>query len=245
MQNIRLLIEYDGTNYHGWQYQPDLPTIQGTIQDITKRITGSYLPLIGAGRTDAGVHASGQVASFKDCSRLDTDSWRKALNSLLPADIAVLRVEIVPDNFHARYSARGKIYEYRIIDGGQISSLRRNYTYRIHDSLNLRRMREASSFLLGPHDFSAFSSTRYEDEKKKQCNLRELKIRRSCGEIILCLEADRFLHHMVRRIIGTLVEAGRGRIRPEDVAGILNSRDPRMAVTNLPPQGLFLKRVLY
>ncbi|MBI5746710.1 MAG: tRNA pseudouridine(38-40) synthase TruA [Nitrospirae bacterium] len=245
MQNIRLLIEYDGTNYHGWQYQPDLPTIQGTIQDVTKRITGSYLPLIGAGRTDAGVHATGQVASFKDCSRLDTDSWRKALNSLLPADIAVLRVEVVPDDFHARYSAKGKVYEYRIIDGGHISSLRRNYTFQLHDLLDINIMRKASLCFLGLHDFSAYSSSRYEDKKKNLCNLKAIKMKRSSGEIIITLEADRFLHHMVRRIIGTLVEAGRGRIRPEDAAGILRSRDPRMAVTNLPPQGLFLKRVLY
>lgn len=245
MQNIKLLIEYDGTNYYGWQFQPNLPTIQGTLQDAIKRITGTYLPLIGAGRTDAGVHASGQTANFKTNSRLDPDSWLKALNALIPADIAALNAEVVPDNFHARYSAKGKVYEYRIIDSGHISAIKRNHTFQIRDCLSLKRIKEASLCLLGLHDFSAFSSSRYEDERKKLCYLKKIDIKRSCGEIIITLEADRFLHHMVRRIVGTLVEAGRERIKPEVVAGILDSRDPRMSPKNLPPQGLFLRKVLY
>lgn len=245
MQNIRLLIEYDGTNYYGWQSQPGLPTIQGTLRDAVKKITGTCLPLIGAGRTDAGVHASGQVANFKNSSRLDPDSWMKALNSLIPADIAVLNAEIVPDDFHARYSAKSKVYEYRIIDGGHISALKRNYTFQLHDRLSLKRMREASLCLFGLHDFSAFSSSRYEDKRKNLCDLKNIDIKRSRGEISITMEADRFLHHMVRRIIGALVEAGRERIEPGVVAGILDSRNPGMSAKNLPPQGLFLRKVLY
>lgn len=245
MQNIRLLIEYDGTNYYGWQYQPNLPTIQGTIQDAIKRITGTYLPLIGAGRTDTGVHASGQVASFRGSSRLDPENWKKALNSLLPSDIAVLDAGVAPDDFHARYSAKGKVYEYCIIDGGRISALKRNYTFQVRDLLDLKSMREASSYLLGLHDFSAFSSSRYADKEKNLCTLRAIKIKRSSGEIIIALEADRFLHHMVRRIVGVLVETGREKIIPQVMAEILDSKNPKKAMINLPPQGLFLKKVLY
>lgn len=245
MQNLRLLIEYDGTNYHGWQFQPNLPTIQGTIQDAIKRITGVYLPLIGAGRTDAGVHAFGQVASFKNRSRLDPEIWRRALNSLIPVDIVVLDTGVVSDDFHARHSAKGKVYEYHIIDGGHVSALKRDYTFQLHDRLNLGIMRDASSYLLGRHDFSAFSSSRYEDERKNLCNLIHIDIKKSHGEIIITLEADRFLHHMVRRITGALVEVGRGKIKPSVVAEILDSKDPKNAMINLPPQGLFLKKVLY
>lgn len=245
MQNIRLLIEYDGTNYHGWQFQPNLPTIQGSIQDVIKRITGKDLPLIGAGRTDAGVHAFGQVASFKTNSRLDPEGLRRALNSLLPVDIVMLDTGVVSDDFHARYSAKGKVYEYHIMDSGHVSALKRNYTFQLHDCLSLRMMRDASSCLLGRHDFSAFSSSRYEYDNKNLCDLRAIDIKRSSGEIIITLEADRFLHHMVRRIIGALVEAGRGRIKPAVVAEILDSRDPKNSIINLPPQGLFLKKVLY
>jgi len=164
MRTVKLVIEYDGTNYHGWQRQANLPTIQKTLEDVLAQINKVPVKVTGASRTDAGVHAIGQVAHFKTSLEIGEKSWEKAINSLLPADIVVRKAEYVPPDFHARYSARGKVYRYIILNSHRISPFIRNYAWHIRHPLDILSMKEASNCLIGTHDFSSFRAS--------ECNAR-------------------------------------------------------------------------
>jgi len=245
LRNIKLVLEYDGTNYHGWQVQPGLRTIQGVLEGALRRMFAAKINLYGAGRTDAGVHAWGQVANFLLEHSLALDKLILGLNSLLPADIVVRAAAEVAPDFQARYSARSKTYVYRLYNRRLPSAFERNYAWHIPYALDVAAMRQAAECLLGEHDFSAFQAA--------GCVARN-PVRRILGidfskEAVdvwrISITANGFLRHMVRNIIGTLVEVGRKRRPPEWVAEVLASRSRQLAGRTAPPQGLFLARVEY
>ncbi|MBI3995126.1 MAG: tRNA pseudouridine(38-40) synthase TruA [Nitrospirae bacterium] len=251
MPNIKLVIEYDGSRYHGWQRQPNLPTLQGTIEDAAAKIAGEPITVIGAGRTDAGVHAEGQAAHFKTRARLQPREWQSALNSLLPEDIVIRDVRNVPDRFHARYSAIGKIYRYRILNRRHAPAIGRQYIWTVYPALNIRRMRSAARALLGRRDFRSFQGTdKSADRKEKKgrtaiCTIRRLVLTREEQTLCITIEADRFLQQMVRTIVGTLVEVGRGRRDPGEMKTLIQKKDRRFSGPTAPPRGLCLVKVLY
>ncbi len=245
MRNIKLTIEYDGTGYHGWQIQPEVRTIQGTLEEKIGVIAGEQISLVASGRTDAGVHALGQVANFKTESRIPLEALKRGLNSLLPDDIAIKRVEVVSHDFHARFSARSKLYEYRIFNSTVSSPMERNFSWYVPERLNLRKMREAARLLLGTHDFSSFRASQ-SDNLNPVRTLMALEIERKRNKIIeFRMRADAFLKHMVRNIVGTLADVGKGKLHPECVEAILDARDRTHAGMAAPPNGLFLVDVEY
>jgi tRNA pseudouridine38-40 synthase len=244
MPVFKLTIEYDGTGYAGWQRQPDQPTVQAALEAAIQQVTQATIPVIGAGRTDAGAHAVGQVASFRTNKPLSAEEWLRALNGLLPADISVRSVEAAPDDFHARYSATGKLYEYRILNRPERSALDRHRAWHVRKRLDLDAMREAARPLLGRHDFSSFQG-HPTDTENPVCDLRRLELYQELPTIRIEAEADRFLKQMVRAIVGTLVEIGLGKRPPQAVKDILEARDRRAAGYTAPAHGLYLIRVDY
>ena len=261
--NIKLLIEYDGTNYHGWQRQSspnreagDLhQTIQGTIEDVLSGIIKHPAKAVAAGRTDAGVHATGQVMHFKTTLQISESSWVKAINSLLPADIVVRKAEYVFEDFHARFDAKSKVYTYFILNSALPSAFQRNYVWHIKQPLNISLIREASQYLIGHHDFSSFRASDC-GAKSPVKTLDRIEVENQSGTefnsvpsdahvVILTFEARSYLQHMVRNIVGTLAEVGRGKFSPTDIKTILEKKDRRYAGPIAPPQGLYLSEVRY
>lgn len=244
MPTYKLTLEYDGTAYAGWQRQPDQLTVQAAVETALHRITQTDIPVIGAGRTDSGVHALGQVASFHSDRPMTTDEWTRALNALLPADISALSTEQVPDGFNARRRAQSKLYEYRILKRRARSALERQRAWHIWGGLRVEHMREGGALLMGRHDFSSFEGPQA-DTEKKVCNLRCIEIIQRGDIISVRLEADRFLKQMVRAIVGTLVEVGQGKRLPHAMKTILEAKDRRAAGYTAPAHGLYLVRVDY
>jgi tRNA pseudouridine38-40 synthase len=245
MRNIKLTIEYDGTNYLGWQVQPKGATIQGLIEEKLTLLTGEPIHLIGSGRTDAGVHALSQVAHFKAKSLMEVLTIQRALNSLLPQDIVVRNVEEVSEDFHARKQSKSKVYEYRILNRPVRSAFHRAYAWHIPQSLDLQEMKKATQELVGEHDFSSFRSVGSPTRTAVRKVTRAEWKRNRDGFIRFEVEATGFLKQMVRTIVGTLVEVGKGRITPEEFQRILQARDRKKAGPTAPAQGLFLKEVKY
>jgi tRNA pseudouridine38-40 synthase len=245
MRNIKLLIEYDGTNYQGWQVQPKGPTIQGILEKKLGLLTGEPIQLFGSGRTDSGVHALGQVAHFKTQSQMDIHTIQRALNSLLPHDIAIQRVEEVDEGFHARKHSKSKVYEYRILNRNLRSVFHRGYVWYIPQKLNLAEMKKATQSLVGEHDFSAFRTVGTPTRTTVRRVIRAEWKRGRDGLIRFEIEGNGFLKQMVRSIIGTLVEIGKGRMKAAEIRKILNSKDRKEAGPTAPAQGLFLKEVKY
>ncbi|RJP57121.1 MAG: tRNA pseudouridine(38-40) synthase TruA [Deltaproteobacteria bacterium] len=245
MRNIKLLIEYDGTNYHGWQIQPNATSIQETIENRLQKITQEEIRLIAAGRTDAGVHAIEQVANFSTKSRLDINNIQRGLNSLLPPDIAIKEISEAEQDFHARYSAKSKIYRYVILNRRFPSPLYRNFSWFIPFKLDIKEMKNAVQCLVGEHDFSSF--------KASGCNshnpIREVYgisvDKDTKGFIIFEIEANAFLKQMVRNIVGTLTDVGKGKIGVSEFEEILRAKDRKKAGITAPPQGLFLAKIKY
>jgi tRNA pseudouridine38-40 synthase len=246
MKNFKLIIEYDGTNYHGWQRQAAEPTVQAEIEQALSAMTRSDITLIGAGRTDAGVHALGQAAHFRCETRLDPEAILKGLNSLLPPDIAICDCRRVAEDFHARFDAQSKIYRYRILNRAARAAVGRSYSWFIHRPLDVRAMRQAAQFIVGRHDFKAFeSSGSPRAHTVRHVLAAEWIDAQEQGLLTFQIEADGFLRCMVRNIVGTLVATGLGKIPPAEVATILASRDRRRAGATAPPQGLFMVAVNY
>ncbi|OGB95183.1 MAG: tRNA pseudouridine(38-40) synthase TruA [candidate division NC10 bacterium RIFCSPLOWO2_12_FULL_66_18] len=244
MRRFKLILEYEGTAYHGWQVQPGLPTIQGVLQAALTRIAGVPVQVTGAGRTDAGVHALGQVASVSAALRLDSLTLRKALNASLPRDIVVCHAEEVPTDFDARRSARSKTYRYTLLRRDYPSAWLARHTLFVPSPLDHEAMARAARILVGTHDFSAFRAA--------SCTART-PVRtvldaswRIAGDLWhFEITANAFLQHMVRIVVGTLLEVGRGRQDPAEVEAALASRDRRRAGKTLPPHGLCLVEVQY
>lgn len=244
MKNIMVEIQYDGTNYNGWQIQPNSRTIQEEIMKALKKLTGKEISINGSGRTDAGVHAYGQVASFILESNIPVDRLPLALNSNLPNDISIINAMEVPMDFHARYSAIGKRYIYHIYEGRYRNPLFRNYSYHIHYKLNHEKMRDGAKLLLGTHDFRGFMASGSSVENTVR-TIRDLDIIIKDNSIYVYIEGDGFLYNMVRIITGTLVEVGMGKISIEQVNRALETKDRTVAGHTAPPQGLFLDKVFY
>ncbi|MCS6289262.1 MAG: tRNA pseudouridine(38-40) synthase TruA [Nitrospira sp.] len=244
MTTFKLILEYDGTQYAGWQRQLNVPTIQATVEDALAAIAQTRLPLIGAGRTDAGVHAFGQVASFRTDRGLSPREWLRALNAHLPADISALSVESVPDHFHARYSAKGKLYEYHLMNRSERAPLLRERAWMLYKSLDFAAMTEAAACLTGSHDFSSFE-TAPTDNENPHCRLQQADLRCQGDLIIFSFYADRFLKQMVRAMVGTLVEVGQGKRTAADMRTVLAARARAAAGRTAPAHGLYLVRVDY
>ena len=255
MKKINLLLEYDGTAYQGWQIQKEGITIQGILEEKILKITGERSRVIGAGRTDAGVHALGQVAAFRTISRLEPEAIKRALNALLPYDIKVIETSEVNDSFHPIYDAVKKSYFYIIANQRISSAFLYRYSWQIQQQLELKSMKYAAQTLIGRHDFSSFMGTgsSIKDPEREIFSLSIDKLDNidfmtvsMRGEFIkIRIEANGFLRHMVRNIVGTLVEIGRGRISPDKINEILKSRDRKLAGPTSPANGLFLERIVY
>jgi tRNA pseudouridine38-40 synthase len=241
-RTIKLILEYDGTNFHGWQKQPGLRTVQGTIEGALATATGEDIQTIAAGRTDAGVHATGQACSFAFASVLPPARLKAALTAHLPADILVRDAAEMPQSFHARFSALARRYTYFVRT--EPTALYRRFVHVFPYELDIARMRRASDYLLGDRDFASFAAAG-DEERSTRCRMKRLEIRQSGLLISFHIEADRFLHKMVRTMVGTLLEVGRGKIPPERIEEIVCTRDRTAAGPTLPPHGLFLVVVVY
>jgi tRNA pseudouridine38-40 synthase len=244
-RNIRLTLEYDGTRYHGWQRQKNALSIQEVIETALARITGEAVRLIGSGRTDAGVHALGQVANFITESAVPWRAFLYGLNSLLPTDIAVLAAEEAPLPFHARYNALAKTYEYRILNRPVRSPLSHLQACWLPGPLDVAAMAEAAQALPGEHDFLAFRAAGSRPgqavRRVREAVWRSLPDNR----LHFTVTANGFLRGMVRSLVGTMVEIGKGKYPPEYLGEVMERRDRRLAGPTAPPQGLFLVRVEY
>jgi tRNA pseudouridine38-40 synthase len=240
------VVEYDGTSYHGWQLQNNLPTIQGSLESVLERILGKPTRVHGAGRTDAGVHAVGQVAHLDANWTHSAGDLQRACNALLPADIAIRSMRLVPDEFHARHSARSKRYKYRILNATLRSPLQRLYAWHVPYRLDVASMQESASYLLGSHDFAAFGSpTDGTPSTVRKVLEARWAASQSEGTITFTIEATGFLKYMVRSIVGTGVMVGRGKINPPEVKAIVTSRNRSLSGPTAPPTGLCLVAVDY
>ena len=244
MRNIKLTIEYDGKDYNGWQKQPNRPNIQGEIEKAIKNVTGKEVDLIGSGRTDAGVHAFGQVANFKTDFDFPIEKMATAINSQLKHSIRVLKAEEVDLNFHSRYNCHKKTYAYIIDNSDQGTAIYRNITYHVSKPLDVEYMQKAADYLIGEHDFSSFKSSGT-SSKNSVRTIFSAKVLKEQERVIIMLTGSGFLYNMVRIIAGTLVEVGLGHIAPEEVKKILDAKDRQKAGKTLPAQGLFLMSVEY
>jgi tRNA pseudouridine38-40 synthase len=272
--NVAALVSYDGTRYRGFQRQPAErgPTVQGELEAAIARVTGAAARLTGAGRTDSGVHATGQVVNFTATARLDEAAWLRALNTYLPDDIAIRATRIVADTFHARLSAQGRRYRYRVICAAARLPLRERYAWRTPQRLDVAAMDAAAALLVGEHDFGAFGSSPWDrrGEAERRHTVRRLTLARcqwlpqrqtadddplvagaaeaeaeQPDEIAFDFAANAFLTGMARRLVGTLALVGVGRLAVEEVVQILDARDKSRAGPSAPPQGLCLTRVEY
>jgi tRNA pseudouridine38-40 synthase len=244
-KNFKLVIQYDGANYHGWQVQNDVPTIQGVLEGGIERVVGEKVRVHASGRTDAGVHALGQVVHFTVETDIPAQEIMAGLNTLLPNDIRVLSAEEMPLNFHCRYDASSKMYRYSILN----HRIRGRYKARsvavISPKLDLERMRRAADHLLGKHDFSAFGVNPGRTVENPTRTIRRLGLTKQGHYVFIEVEADGFLYKMVRSMVGTLIKVGVGKIEPEEIPAILESRDRCRAGATAPPQGLCLVEVKY
>lgn len=244
MSRVALGVEYDGTAYNGWQTQPHSPSIQDALTVALSTVAAEPVGCTGAGRTDTGVHATGQVVHFDTASERAPRSWVLGLNSNLPDDIAVQWARPVSDEFHARYSATSREYRYRVLNQPVRPALERNRAWWVHRALDVQAMAEAAAALLGEHDFSAFRAAACQ-AKTPVRRLTRLTVQRQGREILIECEANAFLHHMVRNIVGTLVYVGRGEAAPDWIGRLLAGRDRRLSGMTAPPWGLTLTAVHY
>jgi tRNA pseudouridine38-40 synthase len=241
---IKLTIEYDGTNYSGWQFQSGQDSIQARIEVALERIFATSVRIRASGRTDAGVHARAQVAAFTLPRPFDPAELQRALNATLPIDIVILNAETVDDGFDPRRHAIARVYEYRILNQSWPSVFERRFSLLVRDSLDLARMNDAARFFLGEHDFAAFRSLGTEVRSTVR-RVAASEWRRDGVRLTYRVEAGSFLRHMVRTMVATMVEVGRGKLEPDFVAELLARGERSMAPAAAPPQGLFLMEVRY
>ncbi len=243
MPNYKIKIQYDGTDFHGWQIQKDRITIQGEISRVLKIITGSKVRVTGSGRTDAGVHALGQVANFVTKLNIEAESMLKALNSLLPPTIRIIESEVVPDSFNAMFNCIEKTYRYTIYHGRIISPFLYRYALHYPYNLDFEKMEQAAQKLIGEKDFSAF--TVKSSAKNHVKNLKVIRFNRKGDITDIYFTGNGFLRYMVRTLVGTLIEIGNGKIKVEEIEEIIESKDRSKAGPTSPPHGLFLIEARY
>ena len=245
MRNIKLIIEYDGKEFNGWQKQPNKLNIQGTIEQAIKQVTGEEVDLTASGRTDAGVHAFGQVANFKTNSSIPTDKIAIAINTKLKRSIRILSAEEVDERFHSRLSCKRKTYRYVINNSEFSSAIYRNLETHIPQKLDIEKMQEASKYFIGEHDFKAFKASGT-SSKSSVRTIYKLDVKQMPqNRIYIEVTGNGFLYNMVRIISGTLVDVGIGKIKPEEIEKIIKSKDRSQAGKTLPPNGLYLLNVEY
>jgi tRNA pseudouridine38-40 synthase len=244
-RNIRLLMAYDGTRYQGWQRQKSGPTIQGTVEEVLFKVTQKKVSLIGSGRTDAGVHAWGQVANFKTFSSLPLPKLDRALKALLPEDIFVRQIQETFPHFHARYSSRAKIYDYLICNGPRNLPFYRRYFWTVEDPLDWERIKCALTFLTGRKDFSSFQTRGSEVAHTERTLFQAAVFPLPWGGVRFRFKADGFLRHMVRNMVGLLIGVGRGRVSLTELEEIIQSKDRSRAGVMAPAHGLYLRKVVY
>lgn len=238
----RLNLSYDGTNYHGWQRQPDRRTVQGAIEDAIFKVTRQRVAVSGAGRTDAGVHALEQIAGFRLRPTMRNREFFRALNAVLPRDIRIASLAKAPAGFHPRRSARSKVYQYRILNAPRVDPFRLRFVLHWPHRLDLRAMKQAAVLFEREADFSAFSSNR---ELRPIRTVLRSRLRRKGDEIVYTVKADGFLRYMVRTMVGTLLEVGRGKIPPEKVEGLFREKGRTIHSPTAPAKGLCLMKVSY
>ncbi len=244
MRNIKLTIEYDGKDFNGWQKQPNKLNIQGSIEQAIKQITGEEVDLQASGRTDAGVHALGQVANFKTNSNIPIEKFAIAINTNLKKSIRILKAEEVSENFHSRLSCKRKTYRYIINNSEQGTAIYRNLETNIPFPLNEEKMAEGAVYFVGEHDFKAFKASGT-SSKSSVRTIYDAKVYRNGDRVYIELTGNGFLYNMVRIIAGTLVEVGCGKIEPTEIPEIIKSGNREKAGKTLPPQGLYLVSVEY
>ena len=249
MRYFKLTIAYDGTDFHGWQIQANKPTVQGEIVAVLRRLTQENVQLPGAGRTDAGVHALGQVGSFRTQSALSAGEFQRALNALLPPAIRIVSAEETGPDFSARWSAKGKVYRYRLYRGKVVPPMLWRYVLHYPFPLDEEAMKEAAAKFVGVHDFTSFAaSTGSEDDDKERNMVREIystELKRTDDgeELWFTVHGRSFLRYMVRKMVGTLLEVGRGKLSPADIETLYELKDRSKSGPTVPPQGLFMVRV--
>ncbi|GAN34496.1 MAG: tRNA pseudouridine(38-40) synthase TruA [Candidatus Brocadia sp. AMX2] len=244
MRNIRLLIEYDGTDYAGWQWQKNDKTIQETISKAIEQVVHEPIKIYGASRTDAGVHALGQVANFHTASDIPSERLLHAINFHLPHDITIKDARDVAGSFHAQYDAQSKVYQYTLLNNWIRSSLNRDFCYVSGFQLDMDRMIAAARHLIGTRDFTSFTTKAW-CEKNRIRTVKELDIEKEGQYVYFTVEANGFLYNMVRTIVGTLIEIGRGKIAVEHMKDILDARNRNLAGPTAPAMGLCLMKVRY
>lgn len=250
MRNLKVVLTYDGTDFCGWQVQPDSPSIQGILSSAIGRVTGENVLPQGSGRTDAGVHALGQVASFGTESPIPPENLLRTLNDVLPDSIRVLEVSEVPLEFHARKSAQAKTYRYRIYRGGICSPFLARYVWHYPYPLEGDKMKRAAGLVIGEHDFTSFAAVDPERlrEDGSVSNVRRIfdsAWEQQDEELIYTVRGNGFLHHMVRNLVGTFLLTGKGTLQPEDITRILQTRNRSAAAATAPASGLYLVSVEY
>lgn len=253
MRNIKLVIEYEGTNYAGWQEQrakgpfakeASPPTIQAHLREAIQKVAGEWVVLYAASRTDAGVHALEQVVNFKTSSYIPVEKLAPAINFYLPKEIVVRSAEEVPEDFHAQFDAKSKVYKYTVLNDPIPRALDRNFSYRFPWSLDIEKMKQAASYLPGSHDFRSFSVESL-PKKDSTRNIKSFEITQEDRYIHFVVEADGFLHKMIRGIVGTLLMVGSGKLAVEEFRRILQAKDRRLAGPTVPARGLCLLKVKY
>lgn len=242
MKNYRLVIQYDGTNYCGWQIQDNVETVQQTISEAIEIILSEKINLIGSGRTDSGVHAFGQCANFRCEQEIDIYRFKHSLNSILPFDISVLSMEKVDENFHARFDAVKRSYIYIITK--HKSPFYNNYSYFYHEKIDVVILNELGKSFIGQHNFTSFSR-KISDTENKICNVKSVHWKETKNLVLFYIEADRFLHGMVRTIAGTILKAAKNRMDNKYIEKIFNEHDREAAGEAVPAKGLFLYKVKY
>ena len=245
MKRVKCIIAYDGTDFQGYQSQPGKRTVQGEIEAVLKKIhKGTDVPIYASGRTDAKVHAQGQVIHFDTNLPLDEQRWVYALNSLLPEDISVRHAQWVDSDFHARFSSKGKEYRYRVDRRKIKNPFLRNYAYHFTYPINMEEMRKAMAYITGKHDFTSFCSAKTEViDKVRQVTLFEVEEQEE--ELVFRIAGNGFLYNMVRIIIGTVLEVGAGKRKADEIPKIIQAKDRRLAGKTVPGHGLYLWEVFY
>lgn len=253
-RNILLTIEYDGSGFHGWQRQPEARTVQGELERVLSYVCGCPVAINGTSRTDAGVHALGQRASFKGDFGIPADRLKLAVNNLLAGgmnsqrgvgDVRIIAAEEVAEDFHARFSAKGKMYRYIIRNCPDVDIFKRNYCYQVRQPLDTDAMKEAAKYIEGTHDFKCFQASGGQLRETTVRTIHSLVIRTEGENAMIEISGDGFLYNMVRIIAGTLTEVGLGKKRPKDVRAIIESRDRQKAGHTAPAEGLYLVEVYY
>ena len=244
MRNVKLIIEYDGKGFNGWQKQPDRLNIQGEIEKAIEEITGEKVDLTASGRTDAGVHSLGQTANFKTDSKIPTEKFAKAINSRLKKSIVIKSAEEVDEKFHSRYSVKSKTYRYIINNSENGTAIYRGLEYHVPMKLDYEKMNEAIKYFIGEHDFKAFKASGT-SSKSSVRKILDGSVRKEGERVIIEVTGTGFLYNMVRIISGTLLDVGLGKIKPEDIPSIIESKDRTKAGKTLPAHGLYLLQVNY